>query len=82
MTENEGVLTVNDETEESDIVNKSVVKAEKPIECLEEFERSAQAFYYREGTRFKTYEDCEYFHMLPLTKTQKSDLLDKISTTK
>ena len=73
--------TVTEEELDTFKVSESIGKACLPPDTIEDFNREVTAFYNRHGERFATFEQAEYFYMLPLTKQQRLQLLRQLTTT-
>ena len=52
--------------------------AELREDTIESFNREVNALYARYGHLFKSYEDCEYFYMLPLSKAVRESTLQSL----
>lgn len=55
--------------------SENVLNAELLPDTIAEFERSSVLEFARIGHNFKDYEQFELFHMLPLSKKQKAEIL-------
>ena len=65
--------TLEEEVEPSE----NVLNAELLPDTICEFDRSCQREYARIGHIFKDYEQFELFHMLPLPRKQKREILNR-----
>ena len=67
------------ENEEEVVVNESVLHAELPPSSIKEFDLECEKFYLRHGDAFSSFEEAQYFFMLPLSTEKKLDLLRKLT---
>lgn len=71
------------EEEDGEIsVNKSVLNAELPPTSMKAFDRECEKFYLHHGDSFRSFEEAQYFFMLPLSTEKKLNLLKELTKTK
>ena len=72
---------MSDTEEEGDevVVNESVLNAELPPASMKEFDRECEKFYLHHGDAFRSFEEAQYFFMLPLTSEKRLNLLRELT---
>jgi len=73
----EGAITEELERKAYDEVNESVAKARLPPETIESAEKELDAMYLLHGHHFASREDSDFFAMLPLSKQQRLDVIQR-----
>jgi hypothetical protein len=72
---NKSLVCIDERDDDDPPVSDNVLNAELPPETFHEYGLKRDQYFVKHGHLFKTYEDCEYFNMLPLSKKQKDHVL-------